>query len=206
MTACDSAGAVGPKPGDVVATTGHVVGRFTARVALMEVLAVGAAPVAASAACCVDPETAEALLAGVRAELGDLPLVVSTEKNLPTVQTGLGVTVVGTLPGPWPTARRGDGLYLVGVPKVGAAVRVDDPDIADVRLLRQLQPLVHALIPVGSRGAWHEARVLADEAGLTPEAVGDPPTASAGPATALVVAAPAPPQVSVAVRLLGYLR
>ena len=114
--------------------------------------------------------------------------------------------MVGYLAEPWLTAKRGDGLYLVGVPKVGAAVRLDDPEIADAALVRELLPRVHALVPVGSRGAWHEADVLAREAGLEAELEGAPETGSAGPATALVAEASDTPRLSLPVRRLGWLR
>ncbi len=114
--------------------------------------------------------------------------------------------MVGYLAEPWLTAKRGDGLYLVGVPKVGAAVRLDDPEIADAALVRELLPRVHALVPVGSRGAWHEADVLAREAGLEAELEGAAETGSAGPATALVAEASDAPRLSLPVRRLGWLR
>ena len=216
VAACDSAGGVGPLPADALAAPGQVVGRFTARVAAAELLAVGAMPVLVSVTCCVAPDPCGALLAGVRAELADvgvpgLPLVATAEKNLATVQTGIGVTLVGTLEAPWPVTRKGDGLYLVGIPKVGAAVRLGDPEIADLPLLRTLLPQVSAVIPAGSRGAWHEAEVLAAEAGLTAIREGDEDgdllSRSAGPATALVAAAARTPRLGLPVlRRIGWLR
>ena len=45
VVGCDAAGGIGPKPLDKVKVSGYTLGRFTARVALMEVLAVGASPI-----------------------------------------------------------------------------------------------------------------------------------------------------------------
>ncbi len=209
--ACDSAGGVGDQPADAVAAPGEVVGRFTARVALAEILSVGATPLLASASCCVDPRCAASLLAGVRAELTEagcpeLPIAISTEQNLPTVQTGIGVTIVGAMACPWARARAGDALFVLGVPKVGRAVRLGDPEIADLPLLRRVLPQVRAIVPAGSRGVWHEALVLAAEAGLEAVAGEAVPAGSAGPATALVAAAPSAPTGTLALRQIGWLR
>ena len=44
VTACDSCGGIGLKQNDVVKCSPNIVGRFTTRVALMEVLSVNAIP------------------------------------------------------------------------------------------------------------------------------------------------------------------
>lgn len=172
VVACDSLGAIGPKPLDAVSAPGEVVGRFTARVPLMEVMAAGAVPVALSVALAVEPDpTGAAILAGVRAELSvagleHLPLSISTEKNVATRQTGVGVTAmavaaagslrIGCSP-------PGAALLCAGLPRVGAAVREGDPAIMDLPALMRLRqlPAVYELLPVGSRGIAAEAAVLA---------------------------------------------
>ena len=45
VIACDCAGGIGPKAGDAIKVSAEIIGRFTARVALMEVLAIGAEPI-----------------------------------------------------------------------------------------------------------------------------------------------------------------
>lgn len=203
VVAVDSAGGVGPKQADSVRVQASVVGRLTARVALMEVLACGARPRGVALCSCNEPRpVAEELREGVLEEMacaglspGDL--VMSSEKNFPTVQTGVGVTAIGTVrredfrPG---SGRPGDTVLLVGRPKVGAEVRADDAEAADLQavILALALPGVSDLVPVGSGGAGAEARVLAEPAGLEfwpayPE--GLDPRASAGPATALLIAA-----------------
>lgn len=202
VLACDSLGGIGEKERDVVRVSPYVVGRFTGRVALMEVLATGAAPRAVSAAIAGEPApTGEGILAGLRDELKAtglaLPLVVSTEKNVPTCQTGLGVTAVGTALRAdlrLNTTQPGDRLYCVGVPKVGAEVTLEDPLLADCALVQELLacPGVHDVIPVGSRGLKGEAEQLAGALGLTLHWEEDLPvdiTKSAGPATCLLVSA-----------------
>ncbi|MBP2018434.1 hypothetical protein J2Z79_001845 [Symbiobacterium terraclitae] len=203
VIACDAAGGVGPKPGDAVKASGYVVGRFTARVPLMEVLAAGAEPLHLVNTACVEPEpTGRAILQGICDEAALAGLTAgqingSFEKNLPTVQTGLGVTVVGYL-SPGRHLRRaspGDLVVAVGRPKVGPEVRPDDPELPDLPLVRRLaaDPLVHDLLPVGSRGIGPETVDLASSAGLAvdwaPDEEGFPRGKSAGPATCLLVAA-----------------
>jgi len=204
VVATDSAGGVGPKPGDRVRVSARVVGMFTARVALMEVLACGARPHAVALCCCNEPEPAAAeVRAGVLREMARLrlapcALVISSEKNFSTVQTGVGVTVLGFcrpeefMPG---RAQPGERVLVVGSPKVGAKVTPDDPELADLPLVARLLRLRLAsdLLPVGSRGIGPEARALASSAGLGfipsyPEDLD--PQASAGPATALLAAVP----------------
>ena len=202
VIACDAAGGAGPKPADSVHCPAEAVGRLTARVALMELVAAGATPMALVCTACVEPSpTGVGLLAGVMAEaaLVGLPpeaVTGSSEKNLPTSQTALGVTAVGRVardrlrPG---RARPGDLVVAIGRPKVGADVRADDPEIADLPLVQGLaaQAGVYDILPVGSRGIAVELADLAASAGLQPllqPAPGWDLAASAGPATCVLAA------------------
>lgn len=203
VIACDAAGGIGPKERDVIRVAGYVIGRFTARVALMELLAAGAQPLHLVNNTCVEPDPTgreilqgicdEAALAGLSAD----QINGSFEKNIPTVQTGLGVTAIGYLAPDRPlrTARPGDLVVAVGRPKVGGEVRLDDPELPDLPLVRRLagDPLVHDLLPVGSRGIRAEAEDLAASAGLevewAPAEEGFPLGKSAGPVTCLLAAA-----------------
>lgn len=202
VLACDVAGGVGSRPGDAVSAPVAVVARFTARVALLEILACGARPLALADGLAVEPEPAgREALDGIRAELAeagwpDLPVLGSTEKNLPTVSTAVCVTAAGIArPQELRLGRTGPGdlLVVVGRPKVGADVRLGDPDVADIPVALALlaHPAVRAWVPAGSGGVLPECRVLAAEAGC--EAILDDPSSpllrcSAGPATCLVAA------------------
>ncbi|MBE3571986.1 MAG: alpha-ribazole kinase [Moorella humiferrea] len=173
VIACDSAGAIGPKEADVVRVPGYVLGRFTARVALMEVLAVGAWPVCIVNTLCVEPEPAGAAIReGVADEVRSLgidpekALTGSSEKNVPTIQSGIGITVIGLATTAELLIGRlaaGDALALFGRPKVGTEVFLDDPEIADLQTVRLLldQPGIREIVPAGSRGILAEARDLA---------------------------------------------
>lgn len=173
VIACDSCGAVGPKEGDLVKVSGYVVGRFTSRVALMEVLAAGAWPICVVNTLCVEPfPTGADIQCGIADELRFLGvdpealLTGSTEKNMPTSQSGVGVTVVGIASKEQlriGRLRAGDYLALFGLPKVGAEVSLGDPEIADLSTIMLLlsSSQVKEIVPVGSRGIKAEAETLA---------------------------------------------
>ncbi len=204
VVAVDSDGGIGPKPHDTVQTTGYVCGRFATRVPLMEIVACGALAVAAFDVLAVEMEPlGKEIIRGVRDELAgiglgpDFPLSGSTEDNVPTTQTGMGVMVIGIVeqarfrPG---TARTRDAVYCVGIPKSGPrhTVILGDPEIADAVAVLGAAAVegVHDILPVGSRGIRYEAHQLAVSAqrGFTPATecaidVG----ISAGPSTCFLV-------------------
>ena len=200
VVACDSCGAVGAKPDDVLQIPAYYTGRFTARVALMEVLAFGARPVTVvDAISCEMEPTGQEILRGVRDELAaagvDLDLLTgSTEENFPTKMTGLGITVVGWIPtGPdFCPSRAGDPVYCIGTPQVGGAVTLENNEAiasyADLTALRKLDGL-RELVPTGSHGIRWEVENLAAYNGLRflaePELSLDLDQ-STGPATCLV--------------------
>lgn len=177
VVSCDSCGAIGSKELDVVKVPAYIVGRFTARVALLEVLAVGATPLALTVATANEPEpTTRDILHGVQDELKSLalnqiPVVISSEKNVNTKQTGLGLSVTGLgqqAAMRIATSRSKDNLYCLGLPKVGSQVQdPEDPDIIQGTHILALMknPQVHDIIPVGSRGIRGEAASLAAQVG-----------------------------------------
>ena len=199
VVACDSCGGIGEKPGDAFACGSYDVGRFTARVGLLEVMAIGASPVVIGngVACEMEP-TGREIIRGIVAELREaqLPdalLTGSTEENFSTVMTGVGMTVVGlasTLrmdPG-----REGDLFLCFGRPKVGGEVGLQgDPELFSYRQLRALLKNrgVREISPCGSKGIAWEARCLAELRGRRFQPAADCPldlTRSAGPATCAV--------------------
>lgn len=204
---CDSSGAIGPKPLDKLKVDGYTVGKFTARVALMEVISTGAKPV-----CIVDNLSVELkptgleILRGVREEAvaagldPELAVTGSAEKNFSTDQTGIGVTVIGTCRKEQlriGCSQAGDALVAIGSPVVGGEVlpaeeKGTNTTIADLFKVLSLG-FVHEVIPVGSEGIAREVKVLAESARLKFK----PNSAckvslkkSAGPATALLASLP----------------
>jgi hypothetical protein len=207
VLACDSAGGIGPKSHDSIWASPEVVGKFTARVALMEVLSVGASPICVVNTLSVEPNpTGSQITKGIRKELrrarisNAIPTLFSSEKNVHTMQTGLGVTIVAE--GSLHKLKIGkcmpnDSVLAVGLPFVGSDVVKAERRrlIADLkdefRLLRT--PYVHELIPVGSRGILREAETLAKDSGLRFRPLPDDKIGlrkSAGPATVLLCSIP----------------
>ncbi len=170
-----SSGAVGPKIMDKVKVEGHVLGRFLARVALMDVTATGAFPLLLSVTLGVEKEpTGNQIIEGISREARTIGLdpnqviLANTEDNFETVQTGVGLTVVGfanedelrigkTVPG--------DIIVAIGKPKVGDEVILAESkgEIADLKNIMQLlqKKYIHDISPVGTFGIADEARMMA---------------------------------------------
>ena len=175
---CDSAGGIGPKPLDKVKVSGYIIGKFTARVALMEVLSVGAQPIVVIDTLSVEMQpTGIDIIKGIKMEAEDarldpdLVLTGSYEKNVPTEQTGLGIVVIGITAKKdlkIGTSKPGDVVVAIGEPKVGVEVveitqsgkeREVLADLKDVKTLLSLD-FIHEILPVGSRGIAKEIETL----------------------------------------------
>ncbi|MGI6034667.1 MAG: AIR synthase related protein [Limnochordia bacterium] len=200
VVACDSLGAIGPKENDLVKVSGYVVGRLTSRGSLLEVMTTGARPLVVINALAVEMiPTGEEIIAGIKDEVAqaglerDLVITGSTEENIPTKETGLGMTVIGTVTKEnlrVGSARSGQLIACIGLPKVGSEVSLDDPETVDLPLLKHLLELeyVSDIIPVGSKGIGYEAGILAATAGLEVAFETDLDLdKSAGPATCLLI-------------------
>jgi len=205
VVGCDSAGGIGPKPLDKVKVSGYTLGRFIARVALMEVLAVGALPVCLTNTLGVEPDpTGFEILDGIKSEVqlarlgSSLVITGSMEKNVSVDQTGIGVTVVGLASKnelKIGVSKPGDLVVAVGIPSVKNEVLVAEEQrkIADLEDLLRLMScdFVHEVIPVGSEGVMHEVNVLARDSRLNVKLAEKPEVEilrSAGPATVVLVA------------------
>lgn len=205
VVSCDSAGGVGSKPLDRVRVSPFAVGKFTARVALMEILSTGAEPVCVASALAVEPKpTGNQILLGVRAEMRHallrptVPIVNSSEKNFEVKTTGVGVMAVGIALRKRLRVGRceaGDDILAIGLPHVGAEVLRGEQNgiITNSRDVRRFlrTNMVHELIPAGSRGILHEAQVLAADSQLSlkrERGLKLDVMKSAGPATAIVSA------------------
>lgn len=203
VIACDSLGGIGPKQHDMVKVPAETVGQYTVRGPLMEVLAAGARPVTVINTLGVEMmPTGAAIIQGIRKELllsrlpADILVTGSTEENVKTCQTALGVTVLGRSSKSelrLGKSLAGDIVACVGKPLVGEEVLLGTP--VDTRILYELLalPWLHELLPVGSRGIGYEARALAAGAGLTLTLRLDLQLdleKSAGPSTCLLVTLP----------------
>jgi len=179
VIACDSVGSIGPKPADRYPAEARTAAHFAARVPLVEVLAAGARPevLVDTLSVELDPTGAEMIaeFRAIAAELGLGPERVtgSTEDNVPSDATGIGVTVIASAtrdalrPG---TARPGDRVLCIGRPTSAPHDRIEigDPRMVSLSLLARLVALpgVGDALPVGSRGVGYELGVLAESNGL----------------------------------------
>ncbi len=203
VTGSTSSGAVGPKELDKVKVEGKVLGKFLARVALMDVTATGAFPLQLSVTLGVESEpTGNEIIEGIKREARTIGLdpnqvlMENTEDNFQTVQTGAGLTVVGlanedelrlgkTMPN--------DLIVAIGRPKVGMEVIAAEAhgEIADLKNVTQLnqRKYVHDISAVGSFGIASEAKMMAYGVGRQLkliEPAGLDLNKSAGPATVVL--------------------
>lgn len=203
VIACDSNAAIGTKPHDAVRKEPQETGYSASKVPLMEVIAIGATPVIlVDNLCCELEPYGRKILEGVENAVHStgFPIVItgSDETNMPTVQTGLGVTVIGVIAEDGlraGRARAGDIVFSVGAPLDGRVLTFTDgdPGIASAGDVRSAVacPHVTEVLPVGSKGIAYEANELARVAGLRfvpDESPAFDLTVSAGPSTCFLIA------------------
>jgi hypothetical protein len=204
---CDSAGGIGPKPLDRVKVDGYTLGRFTARVAIMEVLSTGAKPICLVDTLIVEPEpTGIEIIKGVKDEAKEagldpkLAVTGSSEKNISVEQTGIGVTVIGITRKELlriGVSQPKDVVVAIGTPCVGDEVTLAEKkgktaDISDILRLLDID-FIHEIIPVGSEGIAHEIGTIAKESNLRfklSDQLKVDVKNSAGPATVILASLP----------------
>ena len=203
VIASDSVGGIGPKPADTVPATAETVAHFALRVPLLEVICSGAQPIAVINDLCVELEPTgrqmitEILRLAGEAGISEDAVTGSTEDNVVTRATGVGVTVLGRVPANGllsGRARAGDIVLCAGLPLSAPRddVRIGHPSQVTVAAISAAiaSGLVHDALPVGSKGIAWEVGQLADSAGLgygwldTGEV---PLTASGGPASCVLL-------------------
>ncbi|MFA7288519.1 MAG: AIR synthase related protein [Melioribacteraceae bacterium] len=207
VTACDSDGGIGPKEGDSFFSTGYELGRFAARVPLIEILASGSIPIIVIDTLTVEMEpTGKEIIRGIKDEAAlagiknNLAITGSTEDNVKTIQTGIGVVVIGIVTKEdfkSASSLDGDLIVLIGLPKSAPEFKInyDDVDIINPAIIMELRKydFVHDILPIGSKGIQHEFSELAKSA----ELIGEYKTElmidiskSAGPSTCCLVSLP----------------
>ena len=202
LIACDSCGAVGEKEKDLVQVSPEITGYYTCRVAALEILTAGGQVQAVIDTLAVewDP-TGKEIYKGIQRFLKEAGLEAtaingSTEENFPTVQTAMGITVIGTAAEATMRlnkCQRDDELWVLGLPKVGNEIKHPfDPEVASIGAIQALlqDPRITGMIPVGSKGVGHEASLLAKESRMEIEWGTNLPASlekSAGPATCVVM-------------------
>lgn len=201
VIACDSSAGIGEKQADVVAIDPAITAAYSLRVPLLELLCFGATPVAITDTIGNELHpTGERIISGIRGEmqragLADLPLNGSTEDNMATLTTSIGVTVVARIEtAKLPVVGRHElAVFQMGTPYVADQVVAHLDSIFSYDAVRQLvqRDDVVDLLPVGSKGVANETAQMAQTHGLNVEATVDLTdeafTQSAGPATVLLV-------------------
>lgn len=203
LIACDSCSGVGIKERDFVKVLPEVVGYYTAQVALIEILALKAQPFAIINNLAVEMDkTGKEIIKGIEkalvaADLKDKVVITgSTEENFPTVQTSVGITVLGKVNRRrWtlPKSGKGDFIAVVGIPKVGEEVIMDfgQETMLMGRYKNLLQnPFINEILPIGSKGILYELEVLAHSNNLAfelSERINLDLKKSAGPATCALI-------------------
>lgn len=205
VTACDASAAIGERPGDHLRQPPEIVGYSVAKVPLMEVLAAGAEPflVVNSLGGPLD-EYGRRIVEGIRRALAEASSTAyvtgSDETNMPTVQTGVGVMVIGSAPADalsLGSSEAGDVVWCAGVPRDGL-VRPYVEGAADVASVADVATavrsgLAHEILPVGSRGLRYELGELAGFAQLSVELYDDGELEldrSAGASTCFLISGP----------------
>lgn len=202
VIACDSSAGIGEKKADVVAVDPAITAAYSLRVPLLELMCYGAQPITV-----IDTignelvPTGEKMIAGVRAEmarakLADVPLNGSTEDNMATITTSIGITVIGRIQNNMmPTTAAAElTVFQLGVPYVGNEVVAHLDSIFSYETVRQIrqQSAVVDMLPVGSKGVTYELGQMAQTHGLAIHYLVDSEASalhtSAGPATVVLVA------------------
>lgn len=170
VVACDSCGGVGKKEFDVVRAEPEIVGYYTAYVPLAEVISIKAQPITIIDTLSVEMDNyGIKIVEGIKklsreAGLVDCILNGSTEENFKTVQTGVGITVIGyLLKKNFPiTTHEGDIALIVGIPKVGEEVLEDKGEILTIKKLIEIRSIsyVKEILPVGSKGIYVELKEI----------------------------------------------
>ncbi len=171
--ACDSCGGIGLKEHDAVKATPKLVAYHTGKVVLAELMSMGFKPMVLADGLAVEMnDTGKQLIEGFNEVLSKFKstkvhLTGSTEENIPTVQTSMGVTCVGICEKSklkYMKTEKNDVCYLIGLPLVGNEV-VQNPDkILDIDDFEKLYlcDCVKEMLPVGSRGTAAELEDLCE--------------------------------------------
>ena len=179
VVACDSIGSIGDKPHDTYAASPETTAHFALRVPLLEAWCAGGVVELVVDTLGVEREPTggrmiEQILRDCDAVgIGPDRVTGSTEDNVVTVSTGIGVTVIAVTspdafaPG---SSRSGDLVLCLGHPTSAPDDRIDIGDrrmvpLAAVQAVRGLEG-VHDMVPVGSHGLAYEVDQLADSASL----------------------------------------
>ncbi|QKE73832.1 hypothetical protein HPK19_13885 [Arthrobacter citreus] len=179
--ACDSCGGIGMSELDYIRVDEEIVGYLTAKLCLVETLAFRSKPTVLINTLCVEMDgRGKRIINGIEKAIKEyneanfyeddlnINITGSTEENIPTKQTGLGITLMGEIYNPFnrKEVNSGDVVILIGYPKVGQEVVEDlnenKNEIINFNSLKQLTSNkdVSDVLPIGSKGVLFELNQL----------------------------------------------
>lgn len=170
---CDSCGAIGYKEHDAVKASPQITAYHTAKVVLGELMSMGFTPLVLADGLAVEmDDTGKQLIEGFNEALSKLKsckvhLTGSTEENMKTVQTSMGVTGIGICDKDklkYKRTCKNDICMLLGIPLVGNDV-VNNPDkVLDITDFESLYlcDAIKEILPIGSRGISSELNELCE--------------------------------------------
>ena len=174
---CDSCGGIGLKEHDFVKAEPQLVAYHTGKVVLAELMSMGFTPMILADGLAVEMnDTGKQLMEGYNEVLTKLKttkvhLTGSTEENIKTVQTSMGVTCIGICDKDklkYKKTVKNDVCMLIGLPLVGNDV-VNNPDkVLDINDFEKLYlcDYIKEMLPVGSRGTAAELDDLCEYNGI----------------------------------------
>ncbi|MEB2281187.1 hypothetical protein LAV73_14465 [Lysinibacillus xylanilyticus] len=159
----DNAAAIGEKPQDVVSAPDKLTAYLTARVTFIEQLAANALPSHIILANFSGDAAWSRYVAGIQQVFDEAGLNCpqidgSTESNMPTLQSGLSITMLGEQQKRTATKREKLSWYTYGLPLVGNEILAQPEDVAQLQPIFQAwkEGLVQQVWPVGSKGLQAE--------------------------------------------------
>ncbi|MCP2033709.1 hypothetical protein L1279_000692 [Planomicrobium sp. HSC-17F08] len=161
----DNSAAIGEKPQDAVAAPDKLTAKFAARVALLEQWAAGSEPEVVLLHNFSGEAQWSRYVEGIKEqfeEIGIEPpqLAGSSETNMPTLQSGIAVTLLGRQKRE--LQREGLQWFIYGKPLVGPDVLKKPEQLADLGKIHDAlnKGIIERVWPVGSKGIANEAERL----------------------------------------------
>ncbi len=205
--ACDVSAGIGSMKMDEIQLSPLLTGYYATAVPLIELLAIGARPISIADTLGLPMnDMGIGIVDGIRKAMdeADVPfeaLTGSTEDNITTVMTSVGITVTALIDKKTMKKNKPknqEEVHLVGVPKMGKQFLEEEIikqigeviSINHVQSIRKIPGITH-MLPVGSKGILYELGVLEEAHGCF--VVTDVSSAqvdlmaSAGPATCMIV-------------------
>ncbi|QQP14938.1 hypothetical protein FJQ98_11550 [Lysinibacillus agricola] len=170
ITTTDNAAAIGEKPQDIVSAPDQLTAYLTARVTFLEQLAANALPTHILLANFSGDAAWSRYVAGIQQVFDEVGLICppidgSTESNMPTLQSGLSITMLGEQQKRTLSKHEYLVWYTYGLPLVGNEVLAQPEDVAQLQPIFQAwkEEIVQQVWPVGSKGLQAEFTRLFDD-------------------------------------------